>query len=205
MLKVLAVIILLLTLYFFLEVFKRKFLLNAKLTRKAAHVTSGVVVIWLFYFLSYYQFIFVVLFFLLFFLFSHYKTLLTSIHLVERVTYGEAFYPLGVLTTILLSYNNKFIAVTAIAILAISDTVAELAGGNQAKNKTHKGSMAFFASTLIILLISYSLFKIPLTVILILKLALSSLAITIVEMESPYGSDNLTIPLATCLILGMLI
>src|SRR3989344_2109203 len=110
--KIVLVIFLLLGLYLTLEIIKRYFGLNTKLTRKTAHIVSGAVCVWLFYFFSFLEYTVAVLFFFLFFGIARRYWLLSSIHLKERITYGEVYYPLGILATIFLAYGNKFVAVS---------------------------------------------------------------------------------------------
>jgi phytol kinase len=200
-----GVIVALLFFYIALEAVKKRCALNPKVTRKIAHISSGLVAIWLLYFLTYVEYIIAVIFFIIFFTVSRSLRLLTSIHLTERVTYGESLYPVGLLLVVLLAYTNKFIAISAIAVLIVSDTIAEYVGTRRGKEKkSYVGSFAFLLSATAVLFLNAVLWDWRFDMLLGVKLFLTAIIATCVEAASPYGLDNATVPLVVVLSLSYL-
>lgn len=135
---------------------------------------------------------------------------------VERKSHGTYLYPIGVLLTLLTAYalENIYLFYPSIIILMISDIASAFIGSYCMKikykygykinrkvlnvfNKTIYGSIAFFISTFIILVIYYKLNIIP--VILV------SLLTTAAEFFSTKGYDNFTIPITALLGLYLLL
>jgi phytol kinase len=122
--------------------------------------------------------------------------LLKSIHKVERKTWGEIYFPLGIaiMAWAFLPAHVRSYEMTVL-IYGISDVLANLIGTYYGKHfysvfsckKSLEGSIAFFISIFIILLVFRT--SLPMA-------ALISLVTTLVEGLSPFGSDNLTIPIA---------
>jgi dolichol kinase len=134
------------------------------------------------------------------------KQLLNSIHSVNRRTYGAYLLPVSIGITYYISQylQNNLFFVLPVIILAISDPLA-CYFGKKYKSKVLKsgktiiGTLAFFLSTLIIcsaILLYFSVgIKIPGIALCI------SLLVSGVELISPNGSDNLTIPLSVIVLL----
>lgn len=103
---------------------------------------------------------------------------------------ASLYYLIGSGLTIILF--PKQIAIAALAVQTLSDTVAALAGQRLGRhkigNKTVEGSAAFFVSAWIILAIYFG--REP------LKHLLPALAGTLAELFSSPVDDNLTVPLA---------
>jgi phytol kinase len=206
LIRLASVIGCLLFFYIALEAVKKRYTLNPKVTRKIAHIASGLVAIWLLYFLTFIEYIISTIFFILFFTVSRSLRLLTSIHLTERVTYGESFYPLGILLVVLLAYEDKFIAIAAIAVLIVPDTVAEYVGTRRGKEKkSFVGSLAFFLSAIAVLFLIAALWNWQFDLLIGVKLFLTALIATCAEAVSPYGLDNATVPLVVVLSLSYLL
>jgi dolichol kinase len=131
---------------------------------------------------------------------------LLRIDLIEKLTKdreskrptGSFFYILASLATILL--YRKDVAVASIFVLAISDPLSSLAGFRWGRRpllgKTLEGTLVFFASAAIILLISG--FSVP------VALAGSVVAALTELLSSGAVDDNLSIPLVTGLTLTIL-
>ena len=203
--KVLIAVCFLVLVSLALEAIHRKFRIDSKITRKVAHVASGFVAVYFFYFLSFWEYALLVAFFVVFFLIAYRFRFFHSIHLTERATYGEIFYPVGVLAVIFLSYDNKFVAISAIAVMTISDTVAELVGTILAKKtKSYAGSVGFLLSAIVLVFGVGLVFKVDYSAINIIKMLSVCCAATITEAFSYYGSDNLTVPVAVVLFLTWL-
>ena len=89
-------------------------------------------------------------------------------------------------------------------VLAISDPVASLLGMRFGKRpllkKTWLGSVGFFVATMSILLIWQVNYSPGVSAGLVLGCLASALVITVVELVSTNGTDNLTVPVTTALI-----
>ena len=130
------------------------------------------------------------------------KQLINSVHSVKRKTLGAYFLPISFGATYyaaLLLQNNLFFNLP-IVVLAISDPLACCFGKTfkskiLKSGKTLMGTSVFFLSTFIIcsaFLLSQSLGINAIGIAIIISAIVSA-----VELFSPNGSDNLTIPLST--------
>ena len=129
------------------------------------------------------------------------KQLLNSIYAVDRKTYGAYLLPVSIGITYYLSLllQNNLFFILPVVVLAISDPLACYFGKGYKSNvlisgKTIVGTSVFFLSTLIIccLILFYQS-----TGTRTIGIALGISVITSgVELISPNGSDNLTIPLS---------
>lgn len=187
--------------FLLLEILKRKQILSSDSTRRIIHVGAAIIAFTFPFYLSLQQVLIICFILLGIMIFSRYKSLLSHIHKVDRKTWGEIFYPLGIMI-VAISFLPDNIASfrIVILILGVSDLLANIIGTHLGFHsfevfkcrKTTEGSIAFFISTLIILLI----FQInPLIAICI------SLIASFAEFFSPYGSDNLIVPIIVSVLL----
>lgn len=201
MVKILIYIFIYCFSFFSLEVLKRKQILSSDSTRRIIHIGAAIIAYTFPLYLSLPQVLIICFILLGIMIFSRYISLLSHIHKVDRKTWGEIFYPLGIMIAAISFLPNdigNFRIV--ILILGVSDLLANIIGtylGSHSFNifkckKTIEGSVAFFVSTLIILLI----FQInPLIAIFI------SIIASLTEFLSPYGSDNLIVPVIVSVLL----
>lgn len=200
----------------FNELNYRRFKIRGEITRKFAHFASILAVIPMPYMFNshWYVLILALVFFAVLFITQKGK-LLNSIHDIKRKSIGSYLLPLSIYLTFLAAelYQNKFIYILPMLILAICDPMAAILGMNIKKyngriilfghkfKKTWLGSGAFFAMSLIIAIIAlyyYRGFFDFKTFWLATTVALTG---TIAELFGWRGSDNLTIPLSILLIL----
>src|SRR3990167_3718899 len=170
---------------------------NKKLTRKIAHTLSGLFGAMMGLVLERHVFIIFVLVFLVIISLSYVLKFFSSIHNVERKTYGEIFFPLGILVAYLLANGSMTNYLASALILAISDPLAGIIGDISNKKLTY-GSVVFFVSTLSVLLVIFKFEQFVFVVSI-------ALLVTLVERVSSYGTDNLTIPLASSLLLKLML
>ena len=174
-------------------------------TRKIAHSMSALLCLSVpVYFSSHwYALLFVVGSFFILYIGKR-KQFLHSIHSVERKTYGAFLLPvsIGISYYVSVFQQDNLFFILPIFILAISDPLACYFGTTYKSkvlisNKTAIGTLAFFLSTLIIgttiLLYKTTEFK-SLGIALCISVIVSG-----IELISPNGSDNLTIPLSVIL------
>lgn len=187
--------------FFSLEVLKRKNILSSNLTRRIIHISSAIVVYTFPIYLTLPQVLIMGFISLAMMIFSKHTSLLSHIHKVSRRTWGEIFYPLGMMVAALSFFpNNIDYFRIVILVLGVSDLCANIIGtywGSRSFDifkckKTIEGSVAFFVSSLIILLI----FQINPFIAIFISLIAST-----AEFFSPYGSDNLTVPIIVSVLL----
>lgn len=184
-----------------LEVLKRKKILSSDSTRRIIHIGAAIIAYTFPLYLSLQQVLIICFIILGIMIFSRYKSLLSHIHKVDRKSWGEIFYPLGIMIVAISFLPNDIASFRIVVlVLGVSDLLANIIGTHLGSHsfqvfkcrKTIEGSFAFFVSTLIILLI----FKInPLVAVFISVIA------TFVEFFSPYGSDNLIVPIIVSVLL----
>ncbi|HNR68780.1 MAG TPA: DUF92 domain-containing protein [bacterium] len=187
-------------------------------TRKAVHILTGVLVAATPFVLhSFWPIVILGSAFAAIDFFAVRHHLLSGLHNTSRLTYGTVFYPISFVVLALLLWNhNQLILITAMLIMAISDAVAAMVGGNAAKpiqlhphleKKSLQGSLAMFFTTLAIVLFSVSVFSElnpsgPLTWLSRFGLAVVvAIMATVCEAVSAKGSDNLTVPLGSALVM----
>ncbi|PJA13655.1 hypothetical protein CO112_01415 [Candidatus Dojkabacteria bacterium CG_4_9_14_3_um_filter_150_Dojkabacteria_WS6_41_13] len=171
--------------YVSLEVLKRNTSINPQITRKVAHLLSGVGVIVGSGFLNQTEFVILTIIFFVLFSVSRYYKLQKSIIVPGKQGFGELYYSLVLVLLGISIYLQRDLFIQTILILSVSDTASWLPGYLlQSKTKTIWGSCAYFLSALVILLAFNSL----------IFSVVAALLLTVVEYYSPNGSDNLTTP-----------
>jgi|SRR3989344_5240963 len=179
----------------FIEILKRKFSLPTALTRRLTHIGTAVVAGIAPLFVGQKEIIIVSLIFAGILFISRRYNLFSSIHAVERTTYGEVFLPLGVALTTLLFLPHDLVAFQfGIFVMGISDPLAGFVGekfgthhikilGNQ---KSLEGSLTFFISSLVLTFLFAQKFEYQSLFI--------PLVLTFTEFGLVYGLDNLILP-----------
>ncbi len=175
------------------EYVRRRFKLNAEITRRFAHISAGTCSVIYFQLLPSPHFLILTAISLIVVIFSQRFGWFTSIHEVKRRTYGEIFLPLGALTTWGISLGDPKIYIPSILVLTFADTAAGFVSNfYKEQRKMIRGSLVFFLIALAILLATGS--SLP-------EALVFALILTAVERFSPYGTDNLTVPAAAALLL----
>jgi len=180
-----------------LEYITRRNNFNKELTRRIAHALSSLFGATMGLVLEPKVFIIFAFAFLIIISLSYGIKFFSSIHNVKRKTYGELFLPLGILIAYAIANGSTSSYLASVMILAISDPLAGIVG-DITKRKHSYGSVVFFLSAFSVLLIIFKFEEFFLLIVI-------ALVITIVERFSSYGTDNLTIPLASALLLRLLL
>lgn len=199
----------------FSEISYKKWSIKADYTRKISHFVTTLSSLSFIYTFQSHWFVFAlaVFSFLLLFI-GKLKNSFKSIENVSRLTLGSYLLPIGIYFSFVVStiLNNKLLFVLPILILAISDTSAGLIGiiWNREKRKisvfgttlekTIEGTFVFLITSFIISAITFLIHGYCFPKIIALTLIIP-LATTITELVSPYGSDNLSIPVVASTIL----
>ena len=192
MTRIIIVAVLYQLIFFTIEFFYRRFQLKSESTRRVTHLVSGLLALLLPLWLDRNQIVVLAVLILLSLVYSRKNKIIRSIHAVGRPSWGEFFYPLAVAAAALMFLpSNQDFYHFAILVLAVSDPLANYFGTKYRSrglvfDKTLAGSLVFFISALIISLFFLN-FTAGLTV---------ALVVTMTELLSPVGSDNLTIVLA---------
>ncbi|MDX9848036.1 MAG: hypothetical protein RBT74_13720 [Tenuifilaceae bacterium] len=191
-------------LFITIEVLQRKVFKKILWSRKATHISLGLFVLILPNYLSKWEIVLMALVFTLTLLISRVRHIL-SLHNIKRHSWGEVFYPIsvGILALVCLpDYINAFYA--GILCLALSDASAAMVGGvmpiKQIRfgkhTKTVGGVAGFFVVTVCILSIIYLPLGGDFFTLIIIALILS-----LSELITFYGSDNLVVPIVAAILL----
>lgn len=201
------------------ELLHKKMKISAEYTRKISHFTSALTSLSFVYAFQSHWFVLVLAIFSFFLLYiGKLKNAFKSIENVSRPTLGSYLLPVGIYISFAISdfSNNRILFILPILILAISDTAAGIIGilyqekgrnisvFGRTPGKTFAGTFTFLISTLIISYATFMAFGYDFPKILILTICIS-VATTITEFVSPYGSDNLTIPIVGSFILAIVL
>jgi phytol kinase len=137
---------------------------------------------------------------------------LRSVHGVERATWGEVLFPVGV-ALLALTGPSHAAWVYGILVMGLSDPVAGLTGQHLGRHpfrvgpssKTLEGSSAFFVVTVVIgITIAVGADGFDLLAVPLLGVGLAALVLTAAEALLPWGLDNLVLPLLAASLLGSL-
>jgi phytol kinase len=188
-------------LYTVLEWTKRRINVSSNITRKVAHVGSAILVIFFYFFLSKNEFILTTSFFAIVFIVSYATKFLKSIHLENHKTVGEILYPISLIILGFFFYDNRFIMISSVAVMGFADAISGLYNIKYNKD-TLRGSLIFFLVTLIVIFVSYLNFYNQLLIFTLIKIIFISIFVSIIEYHSHNGTDNLTVPISTALLLN---
>lgn len=172
-----------------------------ELTRKAIHVVTCLGAIYLYFAVGFEGLALFIILYLPNTYFFEKLGLLEKIKQVNRLSFGHYFLSLGILLTLGIYWlqPNETALIFALLVLGLADTIAALFpkssllknSAKRAKNKTLLGSTLFALTTLIILISIGQPTPLKLLIVPIL---------TLIEYFSPWGLDNLTIPVSSYLL-----
>lgn len=188
------------------------FKIKSGLTRKIVHVATGLIVLLFpFYFENHLSVLVLCSSFFVLLIFSMLLNFLPSINKVKRKTIGSLLFPVSIYIAFYIYKieGNLLFYILPMAILGISDTLAELVGSSLkwkpyktlGQTKTLGGSITFLISSFFISLIIIGLLAdIETGYNLLISFGIA-LITTIFEAFSHRGMDNLTIPLGAIILL----
>lgn len=136
--------------------------------------------------------------------------LFPSARAVDRLSWGELFFPLGLIVAASIS-PNKWVFMCSVLVLGIADALAALVGIKYGKHKykifghtkSYEGSAIFLLSSFLIIG----------SIVFIAPAGLEnswwpvvwiSFAATVIEGVTPWGTDNFLIPVAVAFALSLL-
>jgi phytol kinase len=206
-------IIIFLGLFISVDWLKKKFAVKGEYSRKIVHIFSGIVILFLsFFILSRNEIIILTIVFAVLLYISKTKNFFHSIHEVERKTYGEITFPLGVLLVALYALPNSLLLYFyGVSIMSFADGFGGLIGYRWGKQKIHSklnkswlGSITFFSVCLlitIIVLLMYNNYNIDMILLIAIII---SLLLSFIEFLLVQGFDNLLLPISAAILLNYL-
>ena len=133
-----------------------------------------------------------------------------GIHSQSRITYGTIYFPIGYFIITVCFWQYTELLIISLSILTIADPIASYVGENTSNNnefiiwedkKTVEGTAAFFiTSTVIVFLLAQLLFDFS-HIYLLLFTLFTAIGVTAAEITSSKGSDNLSIPIISILLM----
>lgn len=201
-----AVVIVVFVVLILAEYLARYKRVHSEVTRKIVHILVGVFVAFWPFFLSWGQIQILSLAFILVIAISIKLNVFRAIHAVERNTSGEILFAFSML--ILATFaQNQFIFMASMLVLSLADGLAAVIGkkfGGKTSysifgdTKSVVGTLVFLVVSASIILLYCNLAQVATSFVIIIWLPL---ILTIAENISRRGTDNLTIPLLSALIL----
>ncbi|HZA39903.1 MAG TPA: hypothetical protein VFA00_04680 [Actinomycetota bacterium] len=192
------------------EAMARRWSLSAEVGRKLAHVWCGLLAAALPFFLSFPAIALLSVAFVPFMVSSRQFQLFPVIHSAERSTYGEVYFPIGVLlVALLVPHRNEY--VFGVLVLAIADAAANIFGRRYGRrsykilsgHKTYAGSATFLFSTIGLgMLVMSALGEV--TAITAFAVTAAAAIVTIEEGLLGGGMDNVVLPVTAAAILEMM-
>lgn len=174
-----------LLLFAFVEVFKRKLEPHTEITRKLIHIGAGGLSIYWSDIISKNEFLILTSIFLGLFLFANKIKIFKSLYKLERKTYGDITFILGLLLLAVFFFDNRGIFTLGVLLLMWPDALAGLS--NYYFKNSHTDVIHVNIYFVVALLIT--IFSLPFYQAIII-----SLVVTLTEYFSPYGTDNITVP-----------
>lgn len=200
--------------FFIGKIIYRKF--DVELSRKFVHIFSSLFALSFPFIISnYLTLLFLSIFFSIFiFIFKFYKnkdSLLKSVVDIDRKTIGEILFPMSIYLVFIFSKEYYFYLISLL-VLALSDALAAIIGKKYGKIKipieqdfkTLEGSLTFFIITFLAVKIPLILFSNFHLLNIILISFIIAILITMLELISIYGTDNIFIPLGVLFLLQRL-
>lgn len=188
------------------EVLKRKSFVSNDLSRRIAHVGAGVINIAAPLFVSHVAIIVVNILFAGLLLVSRNTKHFSSIQTANRKTYGDVYFPLGIIAAaVILLPDNVTAFQYGVAIMGISDALAGFVGERWGRKtlmvfnnpKTLTGAVVFYLTSLVI---TFVFVPQQLPIIFVLPLILTAVEFILIN-----GLDNLVLPIAAGLLFTVLL
>ena len=193
------------------EAATRRWKLHPEQSRKLAHVTSGVAAACLPLVMPFRAVVVLALLFVPFMVVSRRVGLFPAVHGVERATWGEVWFPLGVLLAAAL-FPHEVPYAFGVLVMGLSDAAASAAGhrwGHRAyrllgAHKTYAGSAGFLAVTVVLATGALAAGG-DLTAASVPAILAIAAALTVVEGAAGGGVDNVLLPVVGAALLTVVV
>lgn len=187
--------------------------IDGAITRKIVHIGGSLVSFLLPLFLDLFTSVLIGVFFVIIIALAKRRKVFKSLNEIDDRNYGSVFFPLSLIICGLLFWNiNIHIFQGAVLVLGLSDGLAGLIGSRYGfkkykiiGEKTYLGSFLFFVITFFIFLFIVSISEMLFSFYLLILLILGAILITGVESVFSRGWDNVFVPLASGLILMLIL
>lgn len=176
-----------------LELLARRLKLSPEYVRRLSHGFAAIFAAVIGSVLSGPIFLGVVALFIPIMWFSRSRHIFNHIHGVSRPTIGEELLPIGIIAAYLIAGGKAEIFVPAVLVVGLADPLAGIV------IQEFKNHIVAFLIFVIVATVLISLFSVSIVTALLIAVVAAG-----IERLSPYGSDNLTIPLVVALALRLL-
>lgn len=191
------------------EVATRRRAIEPEVSRKLVHLASGVLAAALPLVMAFSEIVALALLFIPFMVVSRRVGLFPAVHGVERATWGEAYFPLGVLLAAAV-FPRATPYVYGVLVMGVSDPLAGFAGQRYGRrsfevltaHKTYLGSSVFFVVTLGLTLATVATTH-GLSTSSLAAVPLLAATLTVVEGLSGRGLDNVLLPVVAASLLSL--
>ncbi len=191
------------------EGLRRGLPLSVEFTRKFVHVGVGMIAFALVvFFREWYFAIIPPLIFIGVNYVSYRRQVLSVMETGEKNQLGTVYFPISFCILIPLLWSQPALLVASLMPMTWGDAFAAILGRHFGKHRfvvfgqtrSFEGSLTMFVFSLVATFCALVMFALPVTTSLPLAL-LTALGATVVEAISPWGIDNLTVPLISALVL----
>jgi len=208
---IIAILVILFILVF-VEILWRTHTVRGELSRKLIHILVGTFIAFWPFFMPFSDIQKISIALLIVIILSWRFSIFEGIHKVNRRTYGELFYPIGIGLSATLTHD-KWVFAAAILHMSLADGLATIIGLRYGKTNNYKvygqvksiaGTLTFFVVSALITL--WFLYATPQnwpmsTYAVVVFLPLTA---TFIENIAPLGSDNFFVPMFVIGVLGSL-
>lgn len=183
------------------EAISRQYKISPEISRKSVHVLTAAVVAYMPFFLSLNEIAVISALFLLFFVATRKYSIWKALFEIKRKSYGEIMFAVGVILAALIADDSGIFA-CAVLVMGLADPAAAVIGEHYKKahkffnSKTIEGTAGFFLITVFLL----GAFGVPALQTALLYGAI----VTLAELVSMDGLDNIAVPLAVTLLLNFI-
>lgn len=194
------------------EKLRRDHHLRPEVTRKFVHITVGTFVAFWPFFMPDWLIYLACVAFVLVVLASRYLGWFNSIHAIERRTWGDILFPIGIATTLFFA-SSDWIFVVAMLHLGLADGLAALIGEKWGNKTVYKvagykksivGNIAFLVTSMMILSVLVFVLDVGFSQLGLAGIIWVPIFATFFEAISVKGSDNLVVPIIIVWMLNML-
>ncbi len=194
------------------EGLRRGLKLGVEFTRKFVHIGVGMVAFLLVALFQNWQFaiipplVFIVVNFI-----SYRRQIFSGMETGEKGQLGTVYFPISFAILIPILWSMPALLVASLMPMTWGDAFAAIIGKRfgahtysaMGQTKSIEGSLAMFVFSFVAVALTFLIFYAPLTTSLIVGIVVA-LVTTMVEAFSPWGLDNLTVPIASAIVLMLL-